>query len=35
MCEEGVSMFHPFVQLKVYNEELVCGPGLITLLEFL
>lgn len=28
-------MFHPFVQLKIYNEELVCGPGLITLLEFL
>ncbi|CUX46648.1 winged helix-turn-helix domain-containing protein [Clostridium sp. C105KSO13] len=28
-------MFHPFIQLKIYNEELVCGPGLITLLEFL
>lgn len=28
-------MFHPYVQLKIYNEELVCGPGPVTLLEFL
>ena len=35
LSKEGVSMFHPVVKLKVYNEELVYGPGLITLLEFL
>ncbi|PWJ47764.1 molybdate transport system regulatory protein [Faecalicatena contorta] len=28
-------MFHPVVKLKVYNEELAYGPGMITLLEFL
>ena len=28
-------MFHPDIKLKVYNEDLVFGPGLITLLEYL
>ncbi len=28
-------MFHPVIKLKIYNEDLVYGPGLITLLEFL
>ncbi len=28
-------MFHPVIKLKVYNEDLVFGPGLITLLEYL
>ncbi|MGC4019124.1 MAG: LysR family transcriptional regulator [Muricomes sp.] len=28
-------MFHPFIQLKVYNNELAYGPGLIALLECL
>lgn len=27
-------MFHPVIKLKIYNEDLVYGPGLITLLEY-
>lgn len=28
-------MFHPVIKLKIYNEEPVFGPGLISLLEYL
>lgn len=28
-------MFHPVLKVKVYNEELVFGPGLVILLEYM
>lgn len=28
-------MFHPVLKLKIYNQDLVFGPGLITLLRYI